>query len=56
VIGLALTDALQGMQVDQDVGQSVVVGDGNPIAQFGALDAQVNRLAVDTCSAGARRQ
>lgn len=38
---------MQGAQVEEDVDQRVLVGNGLPVAQFGALDAQFDGLAVD---------
>ena len=41
------------MQVDEHVGQGVVIGDGSAIAQFGALDAEVDSLAINALGGGA---
>jgi hypothetical protein len=46
-LGKALADPLEGVQINQDVGQGVLVGDGIAIAQLGALDPEFHRLAVD---------
>ena len=50
---LVLPDALQGAQVDQDVDQRVLVGDGALAAQVRALDAEGQGLAVDAFVGGA---
>lgn len=44
---------MEGMQVDQDVGQRVVIGDGKPVAQFGTLNAEFDGLGVDALGGGA---
>jgi len=44
---LALADALQTAQVNQDVDQVIEVGDSLAIAQFRALDAQFDSLRID---------
>ena len=46
-------DALAGAQVDQDVGEGILVGDGLGVAQLGALDAEFDGLAVDAFGGGA---
>ena len=51
--GLAGADALQGTQVDQDVDEGVLVGDGLTVAQLGAFDVQFEGLAVDALCGGA---
>ncbi len=43
----ALANPLEGVQVYQNIGQGVVVGNGGGVAQLWPLDAQVNSLAVD---------
>jgi len=44
---LAIADALEHAQVDQDVNQRILVGDGRPVAQIRPFDAQRFGLAVD---------
>ena len=44
---------MQGPQVDQDVDQGVLVGDGLAVAQPGALDAEFLGLGVDALGGGA---
>ena len=44
---VAQADPLEGVQIDQNVSQGIVIGDGKAIAEFGALDPKMNRLAVD---------
>ena len=51
--GLAGADALQGTQVDQDVDEGVLVGDGLTVAQLGTFDVQFEGLAVDALCGGA---
>ena len=46
-LGQTLADPLESVQIDQDVGQRVVIGDGHAIAQLGTLDAQGDSLTVD---------
>ncbi|MCK7481774.1 MAG: hypothetical protein M0C28_34825 [Candidatus Moduliflexus flocculans] len=52
-LGFAQADPLEGVQIDQKVGQGIVIGDGNPVAQFGSLDAKMYSLAVDPFGGGA---
>jgi len=40
-------DALQGVEVDQDIDQRVEVRDSRPITELGALNAQGDGLRVD---------
>jgi hypothetical protein len=47
-LGEALADPLEGVQIDQDIGQGVVIGNGQAIAELGTLDPQGNSLTVDT--------
>ena len=49
----SLADPLEGVQINQDVGQGVLVGNGIAVAQLGVLDPEFHRLAVDAfgCSA-----
>lgn len=47
-----LCRALPGPQVDQDVDEGVLVGDGLAVAQPGTLDAQFLGLAVDALGGG----
>ena len=49
-LGKALADPLEGVQINQDVGQGVLVGDGSAVAQLGTLDAKIDGLAVDPLS------
>ena len=44
---------MQGAEVDQDVDEGVLVGDGPTVAQFGALDAGFDGLGVDALGGGA---
>ena len=53
LLRLALADALEGTEVDEHVDQGVEVSDGPTVAQFGALDAQLDSLAVDAFGGGA---
>ena len=46
-LGKALADPLEGVQINQDVSQGVLVGDGVAVAQLRALDPEFHRLAVD---------
>ena len=48
-----LANPLEGVQVNQDIGQGIVIGNGRAIAQFGAFDAESYRLAVDAFGSGA---
>jgi hypothetical protein len=48
-----LADALKGVQVDQDVGQRVGVGNRLTVAQLGSLDAEIDGLTVDAFGGGA---
>ncbi|MCC6188489.1 MAG: hypothetical protein IT318_05615 [Anaerolineales bacterium] len=41
---LALAHALQEAQVDQDIDQGIVVGDGGAVAQVRAFNAERQRL------------
>ena len=50
--GLALVDALEGVQVYQHVDQSIVIGDGCATAQPGTLNTQGDSLAVDALGGG----
>lgn len=45
--GLFPADTLQGAEVDRRVDEGVAVGDGRAVTEFGPLDAQFDRLAVD---------
>ena len=48
-----IVDALERMQVDDNIDQGVDVGDGRTVAQMGTLDAQRKRLAVDALGGSA---
>ena len=52
-LGGALADALQGAEVDQDIGEGVEMGDGLTIADLGPLDTEFDRLTVDALGGGA---
>ena len=52
-VGLALADALERTQVDQNVDQRIQVGDRLPVAQSGPFDAEFYGLAVDPFGGGA---
>ena len=49
----SLTQALQETQVDQEVDQRVVIGDGWAVAQMRTFDAEGHRLRVDALDGGA---
>ncbi len=51
--GLASAQPLQEAQVDQDVDERVLIGDGGAIAQMWAFDAQGPGLGVDALHGGA---
>jgi hypothetical protein len=51
--GFACCHTLQATQVNQDIEQRVLVGDGPLVAQFGTFNAQVEGLAVDAFASGA---
>jgi hypothetical protein len=51
--GQLQTQALQEAQVDQDIDQRVLVGDGGAVAQMWPLDAQGHRLRIDPLNGGA---
>lgn len=40
VIGLRLAEALKGAQIDEDIGESVEIGDGLTVTELGAFDAE----------------
>jgi len=48
-----LADAVESAEVNQDVGQGVLIGHGLAIAQPGALDAEFDGLGVDALGSGA---
>lgn len=52
-LGFAQADPLEGVQIDQNVGQGVVVGNGIAVAQFGSLNAEFHGLTVDPLGGGA---
>jgi len=49
----AQADPLEGVQVNQDISQGVVISDGSSIAQFGSLYAERHSLTVDSLGSGA---
>jgi len=49
----SLTQALKETQVDQDVDQRVLIGDGLTVAQMRALNAERDGLRVDPLDRGA---
>jgi len=49
----ALADTLKHPQIDQDVDQCVLIGDGSAVAQIGPFDAQSLGLTVDAFDGGA---
>jgi hypothetical protein len=51
--GVKSRDPLEGVQIDQNVSQGIVIGDGKAIAEFGALEPKMDRLTVDAFSGGA---
>jgi len=51
--GQLQTQALQEAQVDQDINQRVLVGDGGAVAQMWPLDAQCHGLRIDPLNGGA---
>ena len=53
LLRLALADALEGAEIDEDVNEGVEVGDGLAITQPGALNAQFDGLTVDPLGGGA---
>ena len=48
-----LPDTLEGPEIDHDVDERIVIDNGLPIAQFGALDPQVDGLRIDPFRGGA---
>ena len=45
--------ALQEVQIDQNVDERILIGDGFAVAQMRTLNAQVDRLCVDAFQGGA---
>jgi hypothetical protein len=52
-VSLLPADTVECAQVDQDVDECVLVGDGQSIAQFRALNAQGDGLRVEAFGSGA---
>ncbi len=52
---MAVLDPLQRAQVDQDVGQSIPIGNRLAVANFGPFDAEFDCLAVDAFGSGTLR-
>ncbi len=51
-VGLLPPHAVQGAQVDQDIDEGILVGNGLAVAQPGALDAKLLGLGVDALGGG----
>ena len=50
---LEVADTLDSSEIDEDVGEGILVGDGAAIAQFGAFDTKFFGLRVDAFGGGA---
>ena len=51
--GFFLSHSVQGTEIDQNIDEGVLIGDGPTIAQSGALNTQFFGLGVDTFSGSA---
>ena len=49
----AQADPLEGVQVNQDISQGIVIGDGSSVTEFWSLNAERHRLTVNSLGGGA---